>query len=204
MPDHRMITQANLNHWWSIIKGLDFPILEMNAAALWNLQGCELALGLQPLPGLRIPDLPPSMELFAGKPAFKNLNLPDILILRKCLHSNENTLELSLWAETLLRFLEINQASLLKRARSQFGSAQTARQALLELTAFILDVYFENQDLRFLNLALKLIDLPGLLSVKSISKDLTDHNKLSSALYQVRILIMSEAALQQLRRSQVS
>jgi hypothetical protein len=199
-----MINKALLSQWWGLIKNMNTPTLGMNASALCQLHGCERTLGLQPLPDLQFPDLP-SIGLFSRKPAFKNLDFPGILTLRKYLHTTENTRELSHWAETLLRYLEINLSSLLKRARSQYGSAQAGRQALLELTAFMLDVYFEWLDLRFLNIALKLMDIPGILTVKSISKDLTDQDKkLPAALVQVRLLIMSEAALQGLSNTLAS
>jgi hypothetical protein len=185
-----MISQTLLQQCWKTISDLETPIRETHDSALFNLHGCELILGLQPLPPLSLPGIQ-STEIFSKKPAFKALTIPVIDALRRSLFTGKDIIERSEWAEYLLRYMEINL---------QFGSTQSARLAILDLTAFLLDVYFEKKDLRFLNLTLKLIDLPGLLSIKNISNDLLKQDKgFLAALYQVRLLIMTEAAIQQLQ-----
>ena len=172
--------------------------MEVNAAALCSLHGCEDHFGLQRLPELQFPN-PPLTDLISKKPSFKNLDHGDILILRNWLHNSENTQQLNDWAEVLMRYLEINQSSLLKKALAQFQSVSIAHQSLLELSVFLLDFYFEGHDLRFLNIVLKMIDLLGIVSLKSITKDLREKgSKIPIALVQLRLLILSEAALQQL------
>jgi hypothetical protein len=199
MPDQNMISQALLQQCWKTISDLETPIRETHDSALFNLHGCELILGLQPLPPLSLPGIQ-STEIFSKKPAFKALTIPVIDALRRSLFTGKDIIERSEWAEYLLRYMEINLSSIFKKARLQFGSTQSARLAILDLTAFLLDVYFEKKDLRFLNLTLKLIDLPGLLSIKNISNDLLKQDKgFLAALYQVRLLIMTEAAIQQLQ-----
>lgn len=181
---------------------LETPGSEMVASALSDLRGCEVILGLLGLPELEFPNLS-SNDLISKKPSFKNLDPADILILRKWLHYREHFQQLGEWAETLLRFLEINQYSLNKKALMQFQSPPAARMALLELSAFLLDFYFERKDLRFLNIVLKMMDMHGLIKIRSIPKDLVGNNgQVARALIQIRLLIMSEAAIQQLEKEQ--
>jgi hypothetical protein len=201
MQDLGMMAQNLINLWWPIITGLNATELKNNASSLSHLHGCDKTLGLIPLPNLQFPDIPTS-DILSQKPAFKHLDIPDILFMRKCLFAKEISPVLSIWAETLLRYLEINLATILKKARSQFCSARSGQMALLELTAFMLDLYFEWDDLRYLNIALKLMDKPGILSINSISRNYSDQNrKLPQILIQVRLLILRQAALQEICKS---
>jgi hypothetical protein len=199
MPDQIKSERSMLQSWWETILKFETSIQESNADALVNMHGCETILGFKSLPLFSFPDLPTS-ELFTRRPAFKNLEFSDILFLRKSLQAGDSVEELSQWAESLLRFIEINLGSVIKKARVQFGSSHTAQQAILQLSAFLLDFYYETGDLRFLNATLKMIDLTGLVTVKKISNDLKKQGKEHlAALYQVRLLLMVEAALQQLQ-----
>lgn len=197
-----MIAHADLNNWWSMVLKMDAPTLAMHASALDQLHGCEVYLGLKALQDIQSP-LPFMTEIGAKKTSFKNLEQADIQVLRYWLQHAENTQLVNDWAETILRYCEINLSSLLKKTRVQFSSGSRsadARPTLLELSAFLLDVYFERQDLRFLNIVLKLIELPGLISRRTITKDLDGSlSQVSTALLQIRLLIMSEVALQQLK-----
>jgi len=196
MMDHTLIRQ-----WWNSIQSIEKNALEENASSLCYLHNCEQTLNLVPLPDLNFPVLR-SNDLILRKPAFKHLGNPDILFLRKCILTNENTPELTAWAEFLLRYLEINRSSIIKKNRLQFGSTKAGRMALLELTAFMLDVYFEWDDLRYLNLALKFMDMPGIFSLGSVSKKITSQNKkLPMILIQVRLLILKQAAIERINKS---
>jgi hypothetical protein len=203
MPDPGLITSTDLNNWWSLILKMDAPTLVMHASALDHLHGCEVYLGLKALPEIQSP-MPFLTEIGAKKSSFKNLEQADVPVLRYWLDHTENIQLINDWAETILRYCEINQSSLLKKARVQFRSgsqsASNARLTLLEMSAFLLDLYFERQDLRFLNIVLKLIELSGLFSKRTIAKDLDGNlNQVSIDLLQIRIMIMSEAALRQLK-----
>lgn len=196
-----MIDQALINQWWSSIQSMEVSMLEENASSLCHMHNSERILGLQPLPGLQFPDVR-STGLLSRKPAFKNLELQEILFLRKCLLTKQNSPELSNWAEALLRYLEINRSSIIKKADSQYGSEHSRRIVLLELTAFMLDAFFEWDDLRFLNLGLKLMDMPGIFSMNSISKKITGQNKkLPLLLVQVRLMILRQAAIEKIKKS---
>jgi len=187
---------ALISKWWSSIQSLEKNVLEENASSLCDLHNSEQILDLQPLPELQFPVIQ-SSDLFSRKPAFKHLMRPDILFLRKCILSKVNTSELTAWVEFLLRYLEINRPSIIKKARLQFGSTASGRMALLELTALMLDVYFEWGDLRYLNLALKFMDMPGIFSLGSVSKKLiTQNKKLPLILIRVRLMVLRQAAIE--------
>ena len=74
--------------------------------------------------------------------------------------------------------------------------------ALLELTALLLDVYFEWGDLRYLNLALKLMDMRGIFSLGSVSKKkISQNKKLPMELIQVRLMILRQVAITGINKS---
>jgi hypothetical protein len=203
MPDPGMIAQTDLLNWWSLILKMDAPTLVTHATEINNLRGCEVYLGLKALPEIQ-PPIPFLTAIATKKTSFKNLERADIPVLRNWLNHAENTQLINDWAETILRYCEINQFSLLKKARGQFHSgshsASNARLTLLEMSAFLMDLYFENHDLRFLNIVLKLIELPGLFSRKTIARDLNGNfNQVSTSLLQIRLLIMSQTTLRQLK-----
>jgi len=164
------------------------------------LHNSEQILDLKPLPDLQFPVLG-SIGLFSMKPSFKLLSIPEILFLRKSVLTNEKIPQLEAWVEFLLRYLEINRPSIIKRARLQFGSSQVGRMALLELTALFMDTYFRWGDLRYLNLVLKIMDMPRIYSMSSIGKKITGQNKnLPFLLIQIRLMILRQAALDGITR----
>lgn len=190
-----------LNKWWTAIQFLDNSVLETNASSLCNMHHWLLLLDLQPLPDLKFPDIRPG-DLLSQKPAFKLLTISDILFLRKIILKREKNPELLLWVEFLLRYLEINRPTIIKKARHQFGSTKSGRIALLELTALMMDVYFEWEDLRYLNISLKLMDMPGIFSLGSFSREkVIQNNKLHLILIQVRLSVLRQAALARINKS---
>lgn len=190
-----------IRKWWSSILGIEKNALEDNASSLCNLHFSEEILDLQPLPDLNFPVLK-SNDLISKKPAFKFLASSDILFLRYCIISKENTPEITAWAEFLLRYLEINRLTIIKKARLQFGSTRAGRMALLELIALMLDVYFEWNDLRYLNVALKYMDMPGIFSLGSVSKKISSQDKkLPLILIQIRLMILRQAAMDRINKS---
>lgn len=199
MPTPGLNLHKNLDRWWGTILELDQPTIFQNASALNHLYGCEIILGLKALPVIQAP-VPANTKIKDKKPLFKNLEPADIQVLRSWLHLGEETSLINDWAETILRYSEINQSSLVKKARVQFQTVSDIRLPVLDMTAFLLDFYHERHDLRFLNVVLKLIELPGLINLHGIDRNLLrGAKKLSITLLQVRLYIMCEAALLQLR-----
>lgn len=190
---------ASIIQWWNSLQSLSKKELEENASSLSNLHNIEQILELQPLPELLFPVIQ-SSDLFLRKPAFKSLQIPDILFLRKCILTREKTNEITTWAEYLLRYLEINRLSIIKKSRFQFGSKESGRLALLELTALMVDIYFLWDDLRYLNLALKLMDMPGIFLLGAAPiKNIRRNKKLSLTLLQVRLMFLQQAAIEKIR-----
>ncbi|MDR1817126.1 MAG: hypothetical protein LBR07_02895 [Puniceicoccales bacterium] len=92
-------------------------------------------------------------------PSFRNLT-PDILALLTHALATGEKLEMSVitaWAEKLLRFCEINQSRLRRRANEKWGAAAGSQMAML--ASFFCDFFLKTNDFRFLNLLLKLADL---------------------------------------------
>lgn len=177
---------------------MDSATRDKHAYTLFNLHGCEVYVGLESFTMIK-PPVPEITGIGIKKPSFKNLEQADFTVLRYWLFEGENDLQTYDWAETLMRFSEINQNSLMEKARIKFQSRSKARLFLLEMSAFLLDFYFMRKDLRFLNTVLKLIDLPGLFTRHTISKDLAGNiDQISIALLQIRVMLMSRAALHQL------
>lgn len=106
----------------------------------------------------------PEAALPAPSPAFKNLDLETLLLLRRYFYSRIHLDFAARWAETLMRFCELRLPSLQERARQKWGTAAQGRQNMLEVGIFLLDAALVLEDLRFLNTALKLSDLKWLFS----------------------------------------
>jgi hypothetical protein len=193
------MSESILNDWWAAVQSLDSSILVENASSLCSMhQVCQI-LDLPPLPVLSFPEIH-SSDLLSRKPAFKTLSTLDILFLRKCLIEKEARSEIYFWGEYLLRYLEINRPILFKKASHQFGSPQAGRIALLELCALMMDIYFETNDLRYLNITLKMLDMPRIFSLGPFSqKQLNQLKKLPLILIQVRLMAFTRAAIYKIK-----
>ena len=193
------MSEAILNDWWAAVQSLDPSILVENASSLCSMhQVCQI-LDLPPLPDLSFPGIH-SSDLLSRKPVFKTLSTLDILFLRKCLIEKEARSEIYFWGEYLLRYLEINRPILFKKASLQFGSPQAGRIALLELCALMMDIYFDTNDLRYLNITLKMLDMPRIFSLGPFSqKKLNSLNKLHLILMQVRLMAFTRAAIYKIK-----
>ena len=191
------VTFDVLQAWWNAIIGMDHMLLEDHASALEGLQGVAYELGLPALPDISL-NVPPVLDLIHDKPAFKNLDLNAIKYLRHCIITKSDTATLEVWAEILLRFMEINLHRLSNRVGSQFGFSQK-RESLLCLAAFTMDYYEYSRDLCHLNLAMKLMDIPGLISVTRISKELKGNRDVDEiTFFAVRLILMRKTALKRL------
>ena len=95
---------------------------------------------------------------------FKSLKLEDINNLRIMLFNGvkiENC-----WFELILKFLEIRMYEIKKRLRLNYQSESQMVVFKDCIISFLLEVYYYKKDIRFLNVALKLMDI----KFKSISK----------------------------------
>ena len=95
---------------------------------------------------------------------FKSLKLEDINNLRIMLFNGvkiENC-----WFELMLKFLEIRMYEIKKRLRLNYQSELQMVVFKDCVISFLLEVYYYKKDIRFLNVALKLMDI----KFKSISK----------------------------------
>ena len=189
---------------WQDIALMDTEIIKANWLNLGNFYGSETILGLSPLPKFLAPDIP-DKTILTKKPAFKNLDIRGIQYLRVLVDSNYQTQEVIEWAETIMRFLEINLTVLKVKCKNKFGSIHTGKTFMLELTAFMMDCHYAWNDLRFLNIVLKLMDLhwlysfDGAVKLKPGQKD-----TLHTDYLQFRLLIMREAALKKLTNGSIN
>ena len=198
MSNNLKIHFSLFHEFWEKIIRIGKGIPETNLSILAYLYGCESAFDLKPL-FLTTKPGNPSGEIFFKKPSFKDLLFSDLDDLRSSLRLGKKQIEISVWAEYLLRFVELNLSTMKKKVNQKFPDNQTSRLFLLELCAFLLDIFYETHDLRFLNASLKMIDIPGLITIKSIRQDLgRQDNRQLISLYQIRVLMMSEAAILQL------
>ena len=183
---------------WQDIALLDTKILKANWLTLGNFYGSETILKLSPLPKFPALDIPDN-TILTKKPAFKNLNIQGIQYLRVLVESSSKNKEVIEWAETIMRFLEINLTVLKVKCKNKFGSIHSGKTVMLELTAFLMDCHYSWSDLRYLNIALKLMDLHWIYSFDGAIKFNPGHKDTSHTDYlQFRLLIMREAALKNL------
>jgi hypothetical protein len=183
---------------WNEIIGLNSKVLNENKFALGHLYDCELVLGLTPLSVIQQVEITKN-PITLKKPAFKNLEFSGVQLLRSLNFNEVNSVEVDDWAETLMRYLEINMAILKKKCINTFGSVSIGKEVLLELAAFLLDHYFSTNDLRFLNIVIKLMDRRWLYSYhEKIHLDEDNKKSIYSDLLKVRLWIMREAALKNL------
>lgn len=107
---------------------------------------------------------------------FKSLKLEDINNLRVMLF---NVVEIDdSWLERILRFLEIRMFEIKKRLKLNYESYNQMVFFKDCVISFLLEVYYYNNDFRFINVALKLMNV----KFKSISKQSIYNEKLCNYL----------------------
>lgn len=191
------VNRELLQEWWHTILGLDLAEFEKHAYALAGLDGTVSELGLPALPEIAF-TIPPLTATSLKEPAFKNLDLSVIAFLRQCAIEKGNIPLLDAWVEMLLRYMEINLHWLKNRITNQFGYSPN-HEPLLNLTALIMDYFELSHDLRYLNLALKLMDTPGLVPVPRLSREFKEKQFINNTtLISLRLILMRTAALKKL------
>src|SRR3990172_2710684 len=195
MPGNRMSNNVPLSRLWNVIAKMDSDILDSHKFALGYLYGCDAILGLKPHLNIRPIEIVEN-PMINKKPAFKNMDIAGIQYLRSLVFKQAKIDVVTDWAETIMRFLEINHAILKKKCTNTFDSILTGRITMLELTALLMDCHFAWHDLRYLNIVLKLMDQHWLYSFDGREFFLEGRKHPTQInLMQFRLLIMREAAL---------
>ena len=184
---------------WGVILRTDPALLNHRLRPLASLEPCMHYFGLSPmqLDGETLPraDIP------AVAPGFKPLTDDILLSLRQHLVDRSDLTFVDLWAEKLLRFVELRRRSLRSRAVSKCGHAAAARLHVLHVACFLMDYAAFSRDVRFLNTALKIADMGWVLHRQTIMKNLsTRDDRFIAALFQFRLVLMSEWAIARLRQ----
>ena len=188
---------------WDEISKLNSHLLSNPYAPLIGLDDALHDFGLTPLPESEYnPEISPLIH--TQQPSFKYLTEEILISLRNCLYNQSEMDTVSIWAEKLLRFCEIRFASLKKRAHEKWGDRQVTQLNMLHLSAFLLDYFAHSNDLRFLNTVLKLADIGWIIKIKSIYRGLSATNDhILNNLFQFRILLLTEHALNQLSQGEI-
>lgn len=188
---------------WNIILQKDTRLLDDLRLPLMHIQNYLGYFKLSPLPPAEI-----KMEIVSDicykEPGFNNLTDEILLWLRYHIYAETELDTVAIWAEKLLRFCEIRYATLKNRSIEKWGDQTGAQLHLLHLSTLFLDYAVCTKDIRFLNIVLKLAELKWIINTKVIKKKLSSSNKdIISALFQFRIVLMTEYAVNQLRKGSV-
>jgi hypothetical protein len=183
---------------WRVIERTDESLLQHRLRPLVGLEACLGHFGLSPRP---FPDAVTSevVDLSAAKPSFKELTDEILLSLRLHLRDRSESVRVEEWAKRLLRFSELRRRSLRSRAQAKCGSRAAAKLHVLHLAAFLMDYGLVSQDLRFLNTVLKIAD--ATVKRRTLQKRLARRDPdLASALFEFRLVLVTEYAIERLRR----
>jgi len=151
------------------------------------------------LPGLNIKSVALT-DINSTDPSFKALTDDVIYSLRHHIHSKTKLNTVDKWAEKLMLFCEVRYSTLKKRSIGKCKTKVAAQLHILHLACFFMDQSFSSKDRRFLNIVLKLADLEWVLNKKkNLSIIIDKNNDLNSALFQFRIMLMIEYAINQLK-----
>jgi hypothetical protein len=190
---------------WRIIRETDPSRLNDARLPLANLDDCLAYFELSPLPVAETHGGDRPGISSPATPSFKGLTDEFLLALRRHLFAQSESSLVTQWAETLMRFCEVRYHSLRSRAISKCGSKEAAQLHLLHLAAFLMDQAIETRDVRPLNTTLKLTDIKWLLDTRTIARNLTrTDSRFVAALFQFRLVLTSEYALDQLSNSEFS
>ncbi len=188
-----------LAEWWASIQNRWNEAYGHPWAPLMNLAGCEEKLDMphESLPEAGFLEWDPGS--LPDDASFKATTMDVLLALRKNLAERQNEQITLAWAEKLMRYCEIYNTSLKKRAIQKWGSLQETRSGMLHLASFLLDVYFDSRDIRFLNTTLKLMDKAWIFTASDTTRNLgKSGSPYTWALFQFRLSLMCACALEAL------
>ena len=187
---------------WEKILQLDPRSLVDAPSPLINIEPYCVAFDL---PSLPLPETRPETlsDIPATEPGFRTLTDDILLSLRRHIYARTDLATVSTWTETLLRFCEVRYRTLRERSKQCCESRAAARQRLLHLAAMLMDQAIYASDVRLLNIVLKLADIGWVLNRSRIRAKLDRNGRhLVSALFQFRIVLMTEYAMQRLYRGE--
>ncbi|MCB0704132.1 MAG: hypothetical protein KDC34_02440 [Saprospiraceae bacterium] len=103
--------------------------------------------------------LPDAGQKLAPYKNFQQLQPAQITVLRFKIAENQHDEVTDNWCEKLLRYNEIRYSSLKKRAFENNRSSEEVIKTYTQIISLFIEYYFSKGDLRFINIALKLMDL---------------------------------------------
>ncbi len=192
-----------IRNCWEIIQQIDNDRLNTQFQPLVHIDRFLTPFDLSPLAVNEArADLTPDFNTI--KPGFSNLTDEVILALRYCLYAQERLDTVSNWTEKLMRFCEIRYSSLIRRCARKCETGTAARGHILHIAVLLMDQLIATNDLRYLNTALKLMELRGILNKKNLHSDLSRNNdEIELALFQFRLVLATEYAVCKLHEGAV-
>jgi hypothetical protein len=181
------MTLNQITHQWPLLVNQPDTLAAHPDLPLHGLNGCEVNFRLAQLP--KRTDFE-AIEL-RNYTKFAAIEVADLVALRRNIYANQHSKIVNQWAEKLLLYCEIHRAALKKKAFDAFSKKSTVQHIFAQLSAFFLDYYRQTNDLRFLNIQLKLADIDWL----KVTNATVGLHWLS-----IRNYLLTENALQQLSK----
>ncbi len=146
-------------------------------------------------------------DILKTQPGFANLKIEWLPMLRSALYSEKHIDLVTEWSEKLMLFCEIRIKSLWKTALGKWGNNKKAvSSGLLHLASFLLDCHFCFNDVRYLNVVLKILDIKKIFNPKNLKKNITSPSPddFINGLFVFRLLLLSEYALDNIKKQSLS
>ncbi len=141
-------------------------------------------------------------EIQSVKPSFRKLTNDVVFSLRQHIYTQTDLTTVDKWSEKLMRFCEIRYSTLQGRVLKKCKTASAARLLILHMSSFFIDQHLSTKDIRPLNTALKLGELRGQASKKTIVDMIFTSNNIAHILLQFRVSLATEYALSKLSGGQ--
>lgn len=122
---------------------------------------------------------------------FRNTAFSDVVRLRLEVARGAPSESVNLWCEKLLRYVEVRYASLAVREKDANRPLSDSKVLFVQVLALFIELYRAQHDLRFLNAALKLLDLPW------VKPNGSQENLASHVLYELS-QVASDSMLEQI------
>lgn len=194
---------SSIRDYWCIIQSKDMADLSDPLLPLEHIENCLKHFNLDAIP-LRAVRQESKSDILSREPSFAEVTEEVLLWLRLHLYAEKEMAMVAVWADKLMRFCEVRYKTLRKRSLDKCKNSWEAHLLMLHLTAFLLDYALYTRDIRFLNTALKLEDQRWIFNKKTISTRLSgDQKPIISGLFQFRILLVTEYAMDRLSKGSV-
>lgn len=185
-----------VREFWPALLRRQQALAQDPALPLVGLRGLESSFGLTPLDV----DVDPPESIATepgGYPRFARIGESEIVALRELIRRGSPSAAVEVWAEGLLRFCELRLATLKRRSLEVHGTRETVRSLYVQIVALFVDRHRACDDVRLINAALKLADLPWTRSTLSTA---ASGDALVSAALCARNRILIAHALRELDR----